>query len=63
MNPIWNFLVAHYQEILSFLVALIAALEILTRLTPTTKDDTALDWVKKLFSFIPNFKDGGGTHE
>ncbi len=43
------------------LLGLIGLAEVVTRLTPTKKDDSILEWVKKLLDvFIPNLKKGGG---
>ena len=53
----------NWAAIITVIVALLPALEIITRLTPTKHDDTALDWFKRLFDmFIPNQKKGGGSH-
>ena len=44
------------------LLGLIGLTEVITRLTPTKKDDTILEWVKKLLDvFLPNNKKEGGT--
>jgi len=44
------------------LLGLVGLAEVVTRLTPTKKDDTILEWVKKLFDvFLPNNKRDGGT--
>ena len=43
------------------LLGLIGLAEVVTRLTPTKKDDTVLNWVKQLLDvFVPNLKKGGG---
>ena len=45
----------------ALLLGLIAFAEVVTRLTPTKKDDTVLNWVKQILDvFIPNLKKGGG---
>lgn len=45
-------------------VAILPLAEVIVRLTPTKKDDTALDFFKKIMDvFIPNKKAGGGTHK
>ena len=42
----------------------LAFAEILVRLTPTEKDDSILNFLVKIFSFIvPNKKKGGGLHK
>lgn len=42
---------------------LIALVEVVTRLTPTTKDDTILTWIKTILdAIIPNKSASGGTH-
>ncbi len=44
------------------LLGLIGLAEVVTRLTPTKKDDSILEWVKKLLDvFLPNNKKEGGT--
>jgi len=49
---------------IELLFGVIALAEVVVRLTPTKKDDSILEWVIKLVSFlIPNRKDGGGKHK
>ena len=44
------------------LFGLIAFIEVITRLTPTTKDDTVIQWIKQILNvIIPNRAKGGGT--
>ena len=46
----------------ALLFGLLGFVEVVTRLTPTTKDDTVLEWIKKILDvFIPNRASGGGT--
>lgn len=46
----------------ALLFGLLAFVEVIVRLTPTTKDDTVLEWIKKILDvFIPNRAKGGGT--
>lgn len=46
----------------ALLFGLIALAEVVTRLTPTEKDNTILEWVKKLLGVVlPNRKKDGGT--
>lgn len=52
----WDLILENWKIIL---ISLIPLAEIITRLTPTKKDDTFLKW---LFSIFPNLKKGGGTH-
>jgi hypothetical protein len=44
------------------LFGFIGFVEVITRLTPTTKDDTVLQWIKTILdAIIPNRAKGGGT--
>ncbi len=44
------------------LMGVIGFAEIVVRLTPTEKDNSILEWVKKLIGvFVPNKKSGGGV--
>ncbi|HMO63305.1 MAG TPA: hypothetical protein PKC39_14565 [Ferruginibacter sp.] len=59
-----QYLQDNWATIITIIVALLPALELIVRLTPTKKDDTALDWFKKLFdAIVPNRKAGGGNHQ
>ncbi len=54
-----EFLKEHW---VALLFGFLGFVEIITRLTPTKKDDTVLEWVKKVLDiFIPNRASGGGT--
>ena len=45
----------------ALLFGLLGFAEVVTRLTPTTKDDTVLNWIKSILDvMIPNLKKGGG---
>ena len=44
------------------LFGLLGFAEVITRLTPTTKDDTIIQWIKSILDvLIPNRAKGGGT--
>ena len=48
----------------ALLFGLLAFAEVVTRLTPTTKDDTVLGWIKQILNvIIPNRAKGGGKLE
>ena len=52
------------QDLIALLLAFIALLEIVFRLTPSEKDNTILQKIKNFLDLIiPNFKKGGGKHE
>lgn len=58
-----NWLMEHYTDLIAIVAGLIGVAEIVVLLTPTEKDNTVLDRIKKALSaIIPNFKKGGGTH-
>jgi len=58
-----QWLMNNWAEIIAIMVASVPLLDIIVRLTPTKKDDTLLEYVKKfLDKFFPNKKIGGGTH-
>jgi len=47
---------------LVLLFGLLAFAEVIARLTPTTKDDTIIQWIKSILDvIIPNRAKGGGT--
>ncbi len=47
---------------LALLLGVLAFAEVITRLTPTTRDDTILEWIKQIIGVVfPNRKSGGGT--
>jgi len=55
-----EFLKQNWQEIL---VGLLAFMEVITRLTPTKKDNTILKIISKIIdAILPNLKKGGGKH-
>jgi hypothetical protein len=59
-SGIFAFLVANW---LALLIGLGGFIEVIVRLTPTTKDDSILAFIKNIIdSFIPNRRIGGGTH-
>lgn len=44
------------------LMGLIGLAEVITRLTPTQKDNTVLEWIKQILNIVvPNKKREGGT--
>ena len=46
----------------ALLMGVLGLAEVITRLTPTEKDNTVLEWVKKALGIVfPNKKAGGGT--
>lgn len=54
-----EFITEHW---VALLFGLLGFAEVVTRLTPTKKDDTILQWVKSILDvIIPNLKKGGGT--
>ena len=54
-----EFIVEHW---LALLLGLIGFAEVITRLTPTQRDDTILEWIKQIIGVVfPNRKSGGGT--
>lgn len=51
------------ENYLVLIPAILGLLEVIVRLTPTEKDNSVLEWIKKLLNiFIPNNKKDGGTH-
>ena len=47
---------------LALLLGVLGLAEVITRLTPTTRDDTILEWIKQIIGVVfPNRKAGGGT--
>lgn len=74
LREIWSWTMANYQGILISLATILVGLEGIVRLTPTKKDDTALERAGKIihwlmdFLKVPNVKreDGkivAGVHE
>lgn len=65
---VWAWIQANKVAVGGILTGLYAALEVIVRLTPTTKDDTILErvgqYVGKLMDVIgiPNNKADGGVH-
>ena len=54
-----NFVTNNWIELL---LGVLAFVEIVVRLTPTKKDDSAFKWIKSLLNFIiPSLKKGGGS--
>ncbi len=46
------------------LTSLIGVAEVIVRLTPSKKDNSILNLVKRIIdAIIPNFRSGGGRHE
>lgn len=66
---LWGFLIDNWNLITATILAMVGAAELFVRLTPTKKDDTAVEklgkWVRKFFDVVkvPNRKRGGGVHE
>ena len=59
-----NWITENLQDLIALLLAFIALLEIVFRLTPSEKDNTILQKIKNFLDLIiPNFKKGGGKHE
>ncbi len=55
-----DFLSAHWAALVW---ALISLLEVVTRLTPTARDNSVLNFVKMILdSLVPNVRTGGGEH-
>jgi len=55
-----EFLKANWVELL---LGILAFAEIVTRLTPSEKDNTVLGWIKSILNaLLPNRKKGGGRH-
>lgn len=53
-----EFILNHWVVLL---IALLSFVEVIVRLTPTKKDDTIFEIVKRIINiFIPNRKKGGG---
>jgi len=60
MKEIWTFITEHWAALL---VALLALIEVMVRLTPSTKDNAWFKWLKNLIDYLfSNFKTGGGRH-
>ena len=56
-----NFIIENWVILLP---AVLGLAEVIVRLTPTTKDDSILEWIWKLVNLIlPNNKKGGGKHK
>ena len=70
IKSIFTYFITHGAVIAGVLVAMIAAAEAVVRLTPTKKDDTAVERAGKFIrkaidyvgQFVPNKKEGGGEH-
>jgi hypothetical protein len=57
---VWQFILLHWVSLLS---ALLGVIEVVVRLTPTTKDDAGFRWLRRIFdAVIPNKAKQGGTH-
>lgn len=58
----------HGPALAAIVLGLLAVAEMIVRLTPTTKDDTAVERIGKLIRKlldmmkVPNVKSGGGAH-
>ena len=68
LKAIVSYLIANGPALAATVLAMLSAAEMVVRLTPTTKDDGAVERVgkviHKLFDVlgVPNLKDGGGVH-
>lgn len=70
ISELYAYLMVHGPAIAGILLAIIAVAESIVRLTPTEKDDTAVEriggWVRKVLDMFgklfPNKKKGGGEH-
>ena len=70
IREIYSYIATHALTISGIVLAIIATAESVVRLTPTKKDDTAVErvgkWIRKAMDyvgkFLPNRKQGGGEH-
>jgi len=70
IKEIFGYLVTHGAAIAGILLTVIGVAEAVVRLTPTEKDDTAVErvgkWIRKAIDYasnvVPNKKKGGGEH-
>lgn len=70
VKEIFSYIMTHGPAIASILLAIIAVAEMIVRLTPTKKDDGAVQRIggviRKLIDYakvvFPNNKKGGGQH-
>jgi hypothetical protein len=69
IKEIISYLSTHGPALAAIILMALALAEAIVRLTPTTKDDTAVErighFIRKLFDMlkIPNSKSGGGNHK
>lgn len=52
MNNIIPFVVAHHSEIISCIGGVVIVARVIVKLTPTPKDDSALDWVVTMLKHL-----------
>lgn len=63
-----NYFIVNGPALAATILALLTAAEMVVRLTPTQKDDTAVErigkFIRRLFDLlkVPNVKAGGGVH-
>ena len=70
IRGIFNYLMTHGPAVAGILLTVVGVAEAVVRLTPTEKDDTAVErvgkWIRKgidyASKFVPNKKKGGGEH-
>lgn len=70
IKGIFNYLMTHGPAVAGILLTVVGVAEAVVRLTPTEKDDTAVErvgkWIRKgidyASKFVPNKKKGGGEH-
>jgi len=61
-NPpsLWDLIILNWEVVI---FGLFGFAEVIVRLTPSEKDNSILNFLKKMFEFIlPNLKVGGGKH-
>jgi hypothetical protein len=52
MSNIINYIVSHYSEIVAIAGSIVIAARIIVKLTPTPKDDSALEYVVSLLKHL-----------
>ena len=70
VKEVFGYLMTHGAAIAGILLTLVGIAEAIVRLTPTEKDDTAVErvgkWIRKAIDYaskvVPNKKKGGGEH-
>lgn len=68
LKLIVNYFIANGPALAATVLAILSAAEMVVRLTPTQKDDTAIErigsFIRRMFDLlgVPNVKAGGGVH-